>query len=143
MRHISFLRVLSALMAVGGLVLLMDAIYGEMLGGLDEFFLGHMGLGITILAIAIIQILANALQLTIGAFAFTNEGNRDMVRFFIASGILIFLLQLVAFGMQTYMMMEDVVCFGFGLVVPVFFTIGAIRHLMKIRQPRAKSALLI
>jgi hypothetical protein len=131
------------MMAVGGLVLLMDAIYGEMLGGLDEFFLGHMGLGVTILAIAIIQILANALQLTIGAFAFTNEGNHDMVRFFIASGILIFLLQLVAFGMQTYMMMEDAVCFAFGLVVPVFFTIGAIRHLMKLRQPKVKAAMMI
>jgi hypothetical protein len=45
--------------------------------------------------------------------------------------------------MQTYMMMEDAVCFAFGLVVPVFFTIGAIRHLMKLRQPKVKAAMMI
>ena len=45
---------------------------------------------------------------------------------FIGCGILILVLQLVAFALQTFAMMEDVVCFGCGLVIPVLFITGAL-----------------
>ena len=65
----TLLKASSIMMAVGGLVMLLDAIYGEMLDGMDEFFVGHLSWGTLIIAIAIVQILANSLQMTVGAYA--------------------------------------------------------------------------
>jgi hypothetical protein len=122
----TLLKASSIMMAIGGLVMVLDAIYGEMLDGMDEFFVGHLSWGTLIIAIAIVQILANSLQMTVGAYALHNVNSKSKVGFFVGCGILILILQILAFSLQTFAMMEDVVCFGCGLVIPVLFITGAL-----------------
>lgn len=106
--------------------MVLDAIYGEMLDGMDEFFVGHLSWGTLIISIAIVQILANSLQMTVGAYALHNVNSKSKVGFFVGCGILILILQLLAFSLQTFAMMEDVVCLSCGLVIPVLFITGAL-----------------
>ncbi|RKM56139.1 hypothetical protein D6855_14860 [Butyrivibrio sp. CB08] len=131
MNKISLLKASSIMMAVGGLIMLLDAIYGEMLDGMDEFIIGHITFGALIIAIAIVQILANSLQLTVGAYALHNINNKGHAKYLVYAGIIILILQFVAFGLQTIAMMDDVVCFGCGLIIPILFITGALELCVK------------